>query len=170
MQKRFKLLRQWLLFCGDLPMALLMAWLIIIGMKMILFAAFFPPTERSIPHILEGLQYIFLAPLGFLLFRGISDYVVGIIDSDPEAVSTHFLMRIKALIIGLMAAVTATDLLKRALAEEGLNYRTAVCGCLLIVVLAGYSLILEQSAGNARREARAQTQSNIDNPASTKDN
>jgi len=145
-RKRYKLLRASVLFCGDLPMFVLMVWLIFIGIRLIFVSELFLPVDKSIPHVLEGLECIFLAPLGFLLFRGISDYVIGIIDTDPQSVPTHFLMRIKGLIFGLMAAVAATDLLKRTLSDGGIDYRTAFCGCLFIAVLAGYSLILDRSA------------------------
>jgi len=100
----------------------------------------------AITLVLQGLECLFLAPLGFLLFRGIWDYVGDVIKKDAEKASACFLMRVKALILGLMAAVVATDLVKRELSEAGLTYQPAIAGCLLICVLAAYSYLVERLA------------------------
>jgi hypothetical protein len=105
---------------------------------------------------LEGLECLFLAPLGFLLFRGVWDYVAEVIEKDADQASACFLMRVKALILGLMAAIVGTDLLKRALSKSGLTYESAIAGCLLIAILAAYSFYVERHAaphcGNALDE------------------
>ena len=117
--------------------------------------------NSGVASALEGLECIFLAPLAFLLVSGIWNFVEAvnkaIRDDKPLAsVPPTFLNRVKGLIIGLMIAVVATDLLKRSIEEQGLTYRPAITGCLFIVVLAAYSFLIERSSSarsNAAEEA-----------------
>jgi hypothetical protein len=118
--------------------------------------------ESAVGNALEGLECIFLAPLAFLLVRGIWDFVDAVVrarlqEGTLSSASPAFLIRVKALILGLMIAVVATDLLKRAISQRGLSYEPAVAGCLFIAVLAAYSFVMERSSERQHREATEQS-------------
>jgi len=116
--------------------------------------------EAAVGTALEGLECIFLAPLAFLLVRGIWDFVDSVIRSRSKEVplssaSPAFMVRIKALIMGLMVAVVATDLLKRALSKSGLTYEPAIAGCLFISVLVAYALLMQRSSSHDQTDRPA---------------
>ena len=103
---------------------------------------------------LDGLEFIFLAPLPFLLLRGIWDFVDRVREVDSQAsanvtASPAFLIRIKGLIIGLMIAVVATELLKKSVSEHGLSYEPAIAGSIFIGVLAAYAFLIERSSAQS---------------------
>lgn len=109
-----------------------------------------PTVAFALGVALDGLEFVFLAPLAFLLLHGIWNFVDDVNHrkfKDPKELpaSPLFLIRIKGLIIGLMIAVVATELLKKTVGE-GLSYEPAIAGALLITVLAIYSFIMEKSA------------------------
>ena len=114
--------------------------------------------ESAVSDALEGLECIFLAPLAFLLIRGIWDFVDAVVrsqskGSSPDSASPIFLIKVKALIVGLMIAVVATDLLKRALTEQGLTFEPTLAGCAFIAVLAAYAHLMEKPGSHQKSEA-----------------
>ena len=107
------------------------------------------PEGLALGTALDGLEFIFLSPLALLLVKGIWDFVdrvrpISSQQTDPA--SPSFLIRIKVLIIGLMVAVVATELLKRSIAENGLSYEPAIAGSLFIAVLTTYSFLIERNS------------------------
>ena len=106
------------------------------------------PVAFALAAALDGLEFVFLAPLAYLLLHGIWDFMNDarrghFRDPNKMPASPLFLVRIKALIIGLMIAVVATELLKKTVSERGLSYESAIAGALLIAVMALYSFIIE---------------------------
>ncbi|HEY3852956.1 MAG TPA: hypothetical protein VGO67_01025 [Verrucomicrobiae bacterium] len=101
---------------------------------------------------LDGLECIFLAPLAFLLFKGIWDLMRNVIlkkATDIESLKRYehsrvFWLEVKALIFGLMVAVLATDLLEKILSGTKLTYEMTISQCLIIGTLVGCSFLLER--------------------------
>jgi hypothetical protein len=117
-----------------------------------------PTVAFALGVALDGLEFVFLAPLAFLLLHGIWDFMNDVNrghfrDSKAFPTSPLFLIRIKGLIIGLMIAVVATELLKKTVGEHGLSYESAIAGGILIAVLAAYSFIIERSSPTRRERS-----------------
>lgn len=105
--------------------------------------------DSAVAYALDGLECIFLAPLAFLLIRGIHDFVEEVIDKGNERKlltpeSSRLLARTKVLIIGLMIAVVSTDLVRRSLSDKGLSYEQSITSCLFIFVLSTYAIMSEK--------------------------
>lgn len=93
--------------------------------------------------VLEGLELIFLAPLAYLAFLALWRYVDGHRRGDVDTSTRRQVIEIKSLVIGLIIAVVATDLLREALSPSGSTYESAIAGSAIIAVLAAYIIGLE---------------------------
>lgn len=146
-------LLRWLVNVGALVAGLAMVlfgaiglWKIVRGALMTLGAVTPASNESGIVSALSGLEYLFLAPLAYLVLILSARLVAKAgIDSDeamPEQLvrDTAFL---KALISGLMIAIVATDLVSRVAQPDALTLATAAPRVLLIATLAAYVLVLE---------------------------
>jgi hypothetical protein len=115
----------------------------------------------------RGLEFLFLAPLGFLLVFGVTHYVAARVAPPDDSLEEHRdsrlqrleearldLLVVKAFTVSLFAAVVAAGLVGRALTPAGLSYSDAISGSLVLVVLASYFVVLEKLIGEARRHIR----------------
>jgi hypothetical protein len=101
-----------------------------------------PPESQALMVALKGIEYLFLAPIGFLVYRSLAMYVVdktrGRTDGNAEAEVTEA----KRLVTSLMFAVVATDLIGRVLSPEGFSVRAPVYELALLIVLGAYMFLL----------------------------
>lgn len=108
----------------------------------------------------KGLEFLFLAPLGFLLVLGVARYVwacvqpATLLATQVSEKARIDLLIVKAFTIALLAAVAAANVVSKALTPDGLHYEEAVSGSLVIAVLAVYFVALEHLVVVIRREAK----------------
>lgn len=122
---------------------------------------------------LHGLEFLFFAPLPYLVFKSLARYFQSFLKSETLAVdadanemlSSVRLHRVKALVLGLMTAAVATDLLSRAM--QGVSLAAAAAEALVMVVLGSYWFILDQSCRHASLEPVA-TAEVVDPPDAAK--
>jgi hypothetical protein len=98
-------------------------------------------------HILEGVELLLLAPLPFLVFVSLSRYVRDFIQTDLSAIaalpphtSGAEFHEIKVLIVSLMTASVATDLMRRAFNSIDLNVALAEGLVMLLLGLYWWAL------------------------------
>lgn len=104
------------------------------------------PNEGSpVGLVLKGLELIFLAPMAYLTFLTLWRYVEGNRKGVVDSSLRRQVMEIKSLIVGLIIAVVATDLLGDVLSPIGAGYESAITGCLIIAVLGAYVIGLEKA-------------------------
>ena len=107
----------------------------------------------------RGLEFLFLAPLGYSLVLGVARYVEAITprrqrDADFLALdeARADLLIVKAFSVALFIAVIAASVVGRMIMKDGVEYKVALCGALMIVVLGSYFVLLEKLATHLRRE------------------
>jgi len=120
----------------------------------------YPSAEAAaLQMAAHGLEFLFLAPLGFLLVFGATRYVAARVAPPDVTVGERHeymeearldLLVVKAFTVSLFAAVVAAGIVGRALTPAGLSYESAVSGALVIVVLAAYFVVLEKLVVEAR--------------------
>jgi len=102
---------------------------------------------------LKGIELLFLAPMSFLVYRSLGNYVAskasGREDPDAEAAVTES----KGLVTSLMVAVVATDLVGKVLSPDGLAAHPPIYELLLIVILVAYFYLLSRMG--LRRASKA---------------
>jgi hypothetical protein len=162
------------LYAGNVIACLLMCGLLAagfweIGKGVLMFFGAFPhPAESSSPdaaalHLAtRGLEFLFLAPLGYFLVLGVARYIEAVSPASvQEEEDSDFLLLdearadlliVKAFSVALFIAVIAASVVGKLLTREGIDYKTALCGSLLIVVLGIYFVALEKLATTLRRE------------------
>ena len=105
-----------LVVTGVLMLGLFGAGFFVVGRALGVFAGVITPhppvadpVSDAIVGVLHGLEYLFVAPLAFLLFRALIDYIA---ESRPDGNPGADLeiRRIKTLIVSLMISAVATDL------------------------------------------------------------
>ncbi|MFH1679873.1 MAG: hypothetical protein ABIH26_04435 [Candidatus Eisenbacteria bacterium] len=133
------------------------------------------PESKALQMCLKGLEFFFLAPLAFLILQSLAKYIVSILRNQTDQESTGSdgdergaspdrrlaereehaakckVIGVKALVVGLMIATLATDLVGRALSREGLTYEIALSQAAVIAVLMAYVFLLERLAISAVR-------------------
>jgi len=99
-------------------------------------------------RVLHGVELLFLAPLPFLVFLSLARYVQSFLKSDGQASSQDRLSgcgsqlhSVKTLVVSLMTASIATDLLRRAI--ENVSLPSAAAEGLVMLLLGSYWLGLE---------------------------
>lgn len=103
---------------------------------------------------LKGLEFLFLAPLGFLTLLSMAKYIANM-QSPDHTEADRGILEVKALIVSLMIAIIATDLIARVLSGRGLTYEVTLTGSLFIAVLGAYFVSLHKLAnlsGHRRRD------------------
>ena len=102
----------------------------------------------ALVEALRGLEYFFLAPLGYLVFLTLIRYVESTVNtgSDPHADqrSEKQMVAVKVLIINLLLAIVATDLVSKVLGPKGLSVEAAGTEVFVMSAFAGYFLLLER--------------------------
>lgn len=116
-----------------------------------------PSTGNDPRHItvaiLHGLEFFFLAPLPALVFVSLARFFrsFGVASGAPtsaidEARCSNRLHRVKALVVGLMAASVASDLLGRSL--QGLSLEATIAESIALIVLVLFWYALERSCSH----------------------
>ncbi len=146
-------------FCsGVLMISLFLAAFFEIGSAVLNFFRKFPNQNPSlsieselITAALKGIELLFLAPMTFLVYRSLANYIAsktsGVDDTEAEAAVTES----KGLVTSLMAAVVATDLVGRVLSTDGFTSHPPIYELLLIVVLVGYFYLLSKMGRSLQR-------------------
>jgi hypothetical protein len=112
--------------------------------------------SELITAALKGIELLFLAPMTFLVYRSLANYIAckttGRENPEAEAAVTES----KALVTSLMAAVVATDLVGKVLSPDGFASHPPIYELLLIIVLVGYFYLLSKmSLGKSSRPMEA---------------
>jgi hypothetical protein len=99
-----------------------------------------PPESPAIIIALKGIEYLFLAPMSFVVYRSLANYVVNKVagHSEGEAEVTES----KRMVTSLMFAVVATDLMGKALSPEGLSAKAPGYELALLAILGVYIFLL----------------------------
>jgi hypothetical protein len=101
-------------------------------------------------NVLHGIELLFIAPLPFLVFLSLSRYVESVVTSDAKSANESLvncegqLHRVKTLVVGLMTASVATDLLRRAI--ENVSLPAAAAESLIMLVLGSFWFVLERAS------------------------
>jgi hypothetical protein len=121
-----------------------------------------PDSRQITVAVLHGLEFFFLAPLPALVFLSLARFFRSFQTSDnaensrnDESRCAHQLHRVKALVISLMIASIATDLLGKAL--QGISLEMAIAESLVMLLLGAYWFSLEKvcsrNSGGGHSEA-----------------
>lgn len=117
-------------------------------------------TADALGSVLEGFEYLLLAPIPLAVVVVISRYTAAFLAHDPRAArqagdagemearhakALHQYHLVKRLILSLMISVVATDLIKRFLGNQLEEQKTSLIGVLfgggLFVLLTAYLLV-----------------------------
>jgi hypothetical protein len=124
-----------------------------------IFAAHEPSADSAslaLVGVLQGLEYLFVAPLAYLLFRAFISYIASSSNAD-DAIRTsadhairirtnadHAIRSIKIQIISLVISAVVTDLVSKILGPSSLTLAASAPGLLAIVVFSGYVVVLQR--------------------------
>ena len=146
---------KWLFAAGLALAGLIMALLFVAGFKLFWDAIviFFgraaakvdvEPKAFALVEALKGLEYFFLAPLGYLVFLTMIRFVRSTISGDFDELADKRIRNIKSLTMSLLIAVIATDLVSKILGPQGLGRDSAIAEILVMGALIGYYVLLER--------------------------
>ncbi len=108
----------------------------------------FASDSDALVVALKGIEYLFLAPMSFLVYRNLAIYVAAQVTGSENSQAEVAVTETKGLVTSLMIAVVATDLVGKALSPEGLAERPPVYELTLMVVLGAYFFLLHWVAGS----------------------
>jgi hypothetical protein len=94
--------------------------------------------------VLQGVEYLSVAPLPFLLFQTLVEFVKSSRPGGPTEAAERELLRIKTLTIGLMVSVVATELVAEILGRHA-TIPAAVPPTMAIAALTAYLVALHWS-------------------------
>ncbi len=100
-------------------------------------------SEQPAHQVIRGVELLLLAPLAFLVLVNLARYVKAWMDKEDDERAKADLLGIKALVVGLLIAMVATDLVGKILSEDGLDRSSALFESLVIGVLTVYCFGLE---------------------------
>jgi len=90
----------------------------------------------------KSFELMLLAPLPFLLIAGLADYLRAVTGAKGGRRGKLLLKEAKALWVGLIVGVFATDLLDDALMDQ-MHYENALSSAVIMLLLIGYFFGLE---------------------------
>lgn len=95
--------------------------------------------------VLNGLECFLLAPLPVLLILTIRDWICNSLERNngKKEDARNDLLRMKSVIVGLMATVLATSLLEKAFSNH-LTYEALGPSSLLMLMLVSYTFLLDR--------------------------
>lgn len=99
-----------------------------------------PAESQAIIIALRGIEYLFLAPMSFVVYRSLANYVVNKVGGHGEGGTE--VTESKRMVTSLMFAVVATDLMGKALGPEGLSTKVPGYELALLVILGAYTFLL----------------------------
>jgi uncharacterized protein YacL len=100
-------------------------------------------SERAAHQVIRGVEILLLAPLAYFVLVNLARYVQTWKSGDDDEKAKSNLLGVKALVVGLLIAMVATDLVGKILSEKGLDEQSALLECLVILVLTAYCFGLE---------------------------
>lgn len=109
----------------------------------------------AIAMALKGLEFLFLAPLGFMVVVSVGQYLRAMVENNgtdatardgPRANAKAQLLTVKSFVVSLMIAVVATELVSRVLEPGELHTESAFAGTIVIVAFSLYLFVLEKFA------------------------
>jgi hypothetical protein len=120
-----------------------------IGKALLVFFHVLSPQDSAVPAesqamitALKGIEYMFLAPMSFLVYRSLANYVADrVLGHQTPGVEAE-VTETKRLVTSLMFAVVATDLIGKALSPEGLTPKAPTYELCLLVVFGAYLFLL----------------------------
>jgi hypothetical protein len=100
----------------------------------------------AIAQVVKGIELLFLAPLAFIVVLGVRRYLKDkFFHVRSKGHGNLLLLEAKALVVSLLMAVVATDLISKILSVGGLTYEAAITESLVIIVLGAYYFALEHA-------------------------
>ena len=106
------------------------------------------PRTHPLVESLRGLEYLFLAPLGYMIFLTLIRFLEGLvkIDDHPqkEKAAERQMMTMKTLMVNLLVAVVATDLVSKILGSGNLTLEVAIPELLVMTLFLGYLVLLHR--------------------------
>jgi len=99
----------------------------------------------------KSFELMLLAPLPFLLIAGLADYLRTVTGMAKGSSGKLLLTEAKALWVGLIVGVFATDLLDEALSAQ-IHYEQALSSAVIMLLLIGYFFGLEWLTHRERSE------------------
>jgi hypothetical protein len=99
-------------------------------------------VEAAIGCILDGFEFLLLAPLAFVIVVSVGRYLQALLMDLTANEAEHQLHRVKGLIISLMISIVATDLVKRFVGQADVNFRALIFGGSLIFLFIIYYILL----------------------------
>ena len=104
-----------------------------------------PPESQAIMVALKGIEYLFLAPMSFVVYSSLANYVVERARGGDATSAEEEVTETKRLVTSLMFAVVATDLIGRVLSPEGLLMaRPPIYELCLLLILGAYMFLLHR--------------------------
>ena len=103
-----------------------------------------PYESSAIAIALKGIEYLFLAPMSFLVYRGLARYMQDTAQGNAKPGAEAEVTESKRLVTGLMFAVVSTDLIGKMLSPDGLIAKQPVYELCLLVILGGYTFVLHK--------------------------
>ena len=104
------------------------------------------PESQAMTTALKGIEYMFLAPMSFLVYRSLANYVADRALGHQTPAAEAEVTETKRLVTSLMFAVVATDLIGKGLSPEGLRARAPIYELGLLVIFGGYLFLLHYMA------------------------
>jgi len=101
-----------------------------------------PAVEGGIGSILDGFEFLLLAPLAFVIVVSVGNYLHALLLQPDADESEHQLHRVKGLIVSLMISIVATDLVKRFVGQAAVQFEPLIFGGSLILLFTLYFILL----------------------------
>lgn len=101
-----------------------------------------PAIEGGIGSILDGFEFLLLAPLAFIIVMTVGNYLRALLQQGGADEAEHQVHRVKGLIISLMISILATDLVKRFVGRSEVKINALIFGGTLIIIFMLYFITL----------------------------
>ena len=103
---------------------------------------------------LKGLEFLFMAPLSFLVLGNLKRYVSKSQKHADQSLARHELANAKIPIVSLMIAIVSTDLVAKILRKDGLTYQAVITEGAIIIIMVGYLFLLEWLVSRSSHETK----------------
>jgi hypothetical protein len=100
-------------------------------------------SSQALITVLQGLEYLLVAPLPFLLFWALLRYIPKLTRGGGIEGTDHEIRSIKVLMMSLMISVVATELVGKIVSPSTFTFQEAAPRLLTIMVFAAYLLALQ---------------------------
>jgi hypothetical protein len=103
---------------------------------------------------LKGLEFLFMAPLSFLVLGNLKRYVSKSQKHADQSLARHELANAKIPIVSLMIAIVSTDLIAKILRKDGLTYQAVITEGVVIIIMIAYLFLLEWLVSRSSHETK----------------